>query len=515
MSNGTLDGKQPLSVQPGELRTFLQALRCDILKDVDTKLFKAIDALVMELELKQRKSQNGSAMKTIKTKPVEKLKELPPKEFVMRNSTLTNLWEVTHLRSVYNICLALFVLLYLNITIFYSIDSEKLKRDVSVVMWAFSKFHIVTAVWFAMNVSIIFMLYPAFRFWSTTRSEIKKTRLRYYDLLFCSLFIIYQLGLLLFPAKIIVAYNLPPVSSFTVLAEQARLIMKTHAFVRENGARARRYKSHQDGDREDSKPCPEVGKLIYFLFAPTLVYRDNYPRTPYVRWSYVAWNFLQVIACILGAYIPCTHFIVDVFNKIGIEPLPLVNLIGILAMSLFAGGLLMFLVFYGMFHCWLNAFAEMLRFGDRMFYDDWWNCTSFAKYYRSWNMVVYDWLYSYIYRDMYTVLGQSRVGAMLVVFMISAIIHEYILAICFKFVFPLLFMLFSTFGVILVFITRRRTSSFWNVFLWVSMFQGWGILTVFYSVEWYARINCPRTLDSWLDYVVPRSFTCNLVSLPS
>ncbi|KFM75785.1 hypothetical protein X975_03410, partial [Stegodyphus mimosarum] len=47
------------------------------------------------------------------------------------------------------------------------------------------------------------------------------------------------------------------------------------------------------------------------------------------------------------------------------------------------------------------------------------------------------------------------------------------------------------------------------------MFQGWGILTVFYSLEWYARINCPRTLDSWLDYVVPRSFLCDVISLPS
>ncbi|KAF8795743.1 Sterol O-acyltransferase 1 like protein [Argiope bruennichi] len=293
--------------------------------------------------------------------------------------------------------------------------------------------------------------------------------------------------------------------------------MKTYAFVRENITRALQYKPHQDGDKEDtdSTPCPEVEKLIYFLFVPTLVYRDNYPRTSHIRWSYVAWNFLQVFCCIIGAYIPCTYFIVDTFNKTGIEPIPLVNFMGTLAMSIFAGGILMFLVFYGMFHCWLNAFAEMLRFGDRMFYDDWWNCTSYAKYYRSWNMVVYDWLYSYIYRDMYVVLGRSRTGAMLTVFLISAIIHEYILAICFKFVFPLLFMLFSTLGVLLVFVTRRQTSSFWNVFLWGSMFQGWGLLTVFYSLEWYARINCPRILDSWLDYVVPRSFHCNVISLPS
>ena len=64
--------------------------------------------------------------------------------------------------------------------------------------------------------------------------------------------------------------------------------------------------------------------------------------------------------------------------------------------------------------------------------------------------------------------------------------------------------------VILVFITRRQTSSFWNVFLWVSMFQGWGILTVFYSVEWYARINCPRTLVIFFSLFLIISFYSKL-----
>ncbi|GCB84355.1 hypothetical protein scyTo_0024966, partial [Scyliorhinus torazame] len=41
----------------------------------------------------------------------------------------------------------------------------------------------------------------------------------------------------------------------------------------------------------------------------------------------------------------------------------------------------------------------MLRFGDRMFYKDWWNSTSFANYYRTWNVVVHDWLYCYTYSD--------------------------------------------------------------------------------------------------------------------
>lgn len=29
---------------------------------------------------------------------------------------------------------------------------------------------------------------------------------------------------------------------------------------------------------------------------------------------------------------------------------------------------MLLLIFFAFLHCWLNAFAEMLRFGDRMFY---------------------------------------------------------------------------------------------------------------------------------------------------
>lgn len=30
---------------------------------------------------------------------------------------------------------------------------------------------------------------------------------------------------------------------------------------------------------------------------------------------------------------------------------------------------------------------------------DWWNSTSYARFYRTWNCVVHDWLYEYVYRD--------------------------------------------------------------------------------------------------------------------
>jgi len=41
--------------------------------------------------------------------------------------------------------------------------------------------------------------------------------------------------------------------------------------------------------------------------------------------------------------------------------------------------------FYNLFHLWLNILSEVLRFGDRTFYKDWWNCTNFKEYWSLWN----------------------------------------------------------------------------------------------------------------------------------
>ena len=68
------------------------------------------------------------------------------------------------------------------------------------------------------------------------------------------------------------------------------MLMKTYAFVRENAPTAVKYSkiTRQGGTPSDLKrfakeegidgPCPDFGKYLYFLFAPTLIYRHRYPR---------------------------------------------------------------------------------------------------------------------------------------------------------------------------------------------------------------------------------------------
>ena len=81
--------------------------------------------------------------------------------------------------------------------------------------------------------------------------------------------------------------------------------------------------------------------------------------------------------------------------------------------------------FYSFFHLFLNIISEIIRFGDRNFYQDWWNCKNLEQYWKTWNLPVH----FFFIRHCYTPLlkrGWSKLAANLLVFLISAIAHEYL-----------------------------------------------------------------------------------------
>lgn len=128
-------------------------------------------------------------------------------------------------------------------------------------------------------------------------------------------------------------------------------------------------------------------------------------------------------------------------------------------------------------------------------------------YYRTWNVVVHDWLYTYIYKDMYEIaVPRNKTLATLAVFLVSATFHEYVLAFAFRFFYPVMFVLFAGFGFCFIFVGRIATS---NVFMWLTFCLGNGIMFSFYSMEYYARRNsCPSYSNYYLDLLAPRSWVC-------
>lgn len=85
------------------------------------------------------------------------------------------------------------------------------------------------------------------------------------------------------------------------------------------------------------------------------------------------------------------------------------------------------ILFYCVFHSYLNLFAELTMFADRRFYADWWNADNLAEYWRKWNQPIHNWLGRHVYYP----LRRRKLATshcILFSFTLSAVFHEYIMA---------------------------------------------------------------------------------------
>ncbi|XP_052797316.1 sterol O-acyltransferase 1-like isoform X2 [Mya arenaria] len=431
--------------------------------------------------------------------------DLPDKEFVTRNSVLTDLFEISHIRSIYHMFIATLIIFSINTLFMDIVEKQSLGLDFGLIQWGLGKSPKVVSCWLWMQCATLVVVYPGFYCWSYYRTEGKPGIFDYLGLL---VYMLYQGAFLILPVWFIIEQEMPPASAVIIATEQIRFLMKSHAFVRENFPKVLLFRKEDSKDHEQSDMCPGFSKYLYFLFAPTLVYRDNYPRTANIRWSYVVSNFGQVLACLLYTYYIFERFCVPVFHNFNQDHVSARLFLTSMFNCMLPGTLVLLIGFFAILHSWLNAFAEMLRFADRMFYKDWWNMTSFASYYRTWNIVVHDWLYTYVYRDCCKLFGPKQRGlSMASVFLLSAVFHEYVLIMALGFFYPVLFVMFMGAGFGFIFV--KGTSRSWNVFLWLALLMGMGILLCLYTIEWYARQNCKQFSDDFLDILIPRSWTCN------
>ncbi|XP_029003489.1 sterol O-acyltransferase 1 [Betta splendens] len=482
------------------------------MRQLDGQVNDFMDSLIEESASLESAHVAAVLSPSMSDKEKSKLRHLQPphgqgKVFVSRRSLLDDLFEVNHFRTIYHMFIALLIIFILSTFVVDFIDEGRLVLDFDLLVFAFGQFPLVVCTWMCMFLSVLLIPYTLFHLWSHTLS-VSCSHPKVCNLLFGSAFVIYlTLGLGFLPPYVAVTNSLPPASCFIVIMEQVRLMMKAYSFVRENVPRVLAWSK----DKTSSGPVvPQVSQYLYFLFAPTLIYRDNYPRNPVIRWGYVATNLLQVLGCLFYAYYVFVRLCIPQFHSISGQLFDLKAMVLCVFNSMLPGLLISLLGFFILLHCWLNAFAEMLRFADRMFYKDWWNSTSFANYYRTWNVVVHDWLYYYVYRDFLWMTGKRfKPGAMLFVFTVSAVVHEYILAVGFGFFYPVLFCLFMTFGMMFNFILHdRRKGPIWNIIMWASLFLGQGVLICLYSQEWYAQRYCPLKEPTFLDLLKPRSWSC-------
>lgn len=156
-----------------------------------------------------------------------------------------------------------------------------------------------------------------------------------------------------------------------------------------------------------------------FMFYPTLIYRTHYPVIKRRRrWMSIFKESLNFLACILFVYVVFYRFSIPENEKTVSHPGNLSIFVASIFNSTIPGMMILMLGFFGVMHSFQNLFAELFRFGDRHFYDDWWNCKSWSSYYRKSNVIVYEWLHNYLYLPMLE-LGYSHSFAELLMFVFS------------------------------------------------------------------------------------------------
>lgn len=131
----------------------------------------------------------------------------------------------------------------------------------------------------------------------------------------------------------------------------------------------------------------------------------------------------------------------------------------------------------------LNVLAELTRFADRNFYGTWWNSRSWDQYARDWNRPVHIFLLRHVYHSSISTFHLSKSSATLVTFLLSALVHELVMACLFKKVRGYLFTM-QILQVPLVSISRSKLLKdrdlLGNVIFWIGLFIGPSVLTSFY-----------------------------------
>ena len=178
-------------------------------------------------------------------------------------------------------------------------------------------------------------------------------------------------------------------------------------------------------------PCNiTLANLTYFWWAPTLIYQPVYPRSPSIRWVFVVKRLAEVTGLSVFIWLASAQYAAPVLrnslNKI--VSLDITSIVERL-MKLSTISLIIWLAgFFAVFQSFLNALAEITRFGDREFFTDWWNSPSVGTYWRTWNKPVYHFMRRHIYSPLLG-RGWSPHNASVVVFVFSGFLHELLVGI--------------------------------------------------------------------------------------
>ena len=229
--------------------------------------------------------------------------------------------------------------------------------------------------------------------------------------------------------------------------------------------------------------------FVEWTCLPTLVYELEYPRVEKINWWYVAektaatFGTIGVMMVISQAYIYPPVAQAARLKQTGKLQERWNELPWLISDMLFPLLLEQLLSWYVIWECVLNVLAEVTRFADRGFYGPWWNSVSFESYSRDWNRPVHNFLLKHVYNSSISTFHMSKKSASLITFLLSALVHELVMACLFK-TFRGYLLVLQLAQIPLVSFSRSKfmqgRDMLGNVIFWAGLFIGPSLLTALY-----------------------------------
>uniref|UniRef100_A0A8P4GDF6 O-acyltransferase n=1 Tax=Dicentrarchus labrax TaxID=13489 RepID=A0A8P4GDF6_DICLA len=202
--------------------------------------------------------------------------------------------------------------------------------------------------------------------------------------------------------------------------------------------------------------------MYYFVFAPTLCYQLNFPRSPRIRKRFLIRRLFEMVR---------GNWMVPTIQN-SMKPFQVPN------------HLIWLIFFYWFFHSSMNFVAELLQFGDREFYKDWWNSETVTYFWANWNIPVHKWCLRHFYKPMLK-KGINKFLAQTAVFLMSAFFHEYLVSVPLK-----MFRLWAFMGMMAQvplawFVGRFLNGNYGNAAVWISLIIGQPVAVLMYVHDYY------------------------------
>ncbi|KAK7114228.1 diacylglycerol O-acyltransferase 1-like isoform X2 [Littorina saxatilis] len=328
---------------------------------------------------------------------------------------------------------------------------------------------------------------------------------------------------LTYPAYIVLKEHPSPVFSSMTLAVATVLFLKLISYAHTNywcrkhkrdrsvTTQRNRRQSHSGDhngsvdDRNGMTQLPQpplvkypdnlnVKDMAYFVLAPTLCYELNFPRSARIRKRFLIKRILEMVFLMMVIIGLVQQWIVPTINN-AIKPLSELDFFRCMERLLklaVPNHLIWLMFFYAFFHSMLNVLAELLMFGDRDFYQDWWNADTISEFWQNWNVPVHRWCIRHLYKPVRR-RGLGKMPSSVAVFFVSAFFHEYLLSVPLK-----MFKVWAFTGMLmqvpLAYVTGKYMSGKWgNIVVWLSLILGQPVAILAYVHDYYVTtvVNQP------------------------